>query len=391
MTSEIRSRAHPKVDRYAHGRTQEGEPLVALDAAIQEFHQHLQLKGNRFLLFSGPFGTGKSFFLDEYFNRHRDTDVNAVFINPVNYVVSPNHDIFELIKVDVLRQLFTSFELSQDDNRIRGGLSKYSWLALENPRELLERLLPTLTKVVSDAIPAEQSLEEYNEVMNGFEILELLAQRMKEEPDEEKQDTRTKKKVAKLDKTWTRLTSKPGTHLEFDLVSSLVSDLLKAFAIDPKSGDKTRENILIIDDLDRLDPDHIFRMLNIFSAHQDSHYGGNKFGFDKVIVVGDLENIRHIFAHRYGPKTDFEGYIDKFYSLHPFEFSNEVAVDLYLDRLIDDEGDPVKRMRENPNHAIEVCTWAFFKEWAKIKKVRLRQLIKHRLPFVAELPEKVVF
>ena len=52
----------------------------------------------------------------------------------------------------------------------------------------------------------------------------------------------------------------------------------------------------------------------------------NNFGFDKVIVVGDIANIKSIFSHRYGPKTDFEGYIDKFFTTRPYYFDNNQAV-----------------------------------------------------------------
>ena len=48
--------------------------------------------------------------------------------------------------------------------------------------------------------------------------------------------------------------------------------------------ESSKENVLIIDDLDRLDPEHIFRILNILSAHND-HFDENKFSFEKAIIV----------------------------------------------------------------------------------------------------------
>jgi hypothetical protein len=85
-----------------------------------------------------------------------------------------------------------------------------------------------------------------------------------------------------------------------------------------------KKSVLIIDDLDRLDPEHIFRILNIFSAFQDQHKETNKFGFDKVILVFDVENVRSIFRHKYGSGADFSGYLDKFYSQEIFWFDNEL-------------------------------------------------------------------
>ena len=73
-----------------------------------------------------------------------------------------------------------------------------------------------------------------------------------------------------------------------------------------------KRKVLIIDDLDRMDPDHIFRIMNVFAAQFDhERFGYNKFAFDKVIIVCDLDNLRNLFAHKYGSNVDFSGYIDK--------------------------------------------------------------------------------
>lgn len=87
---------------------------------------------------------------------------------------------------------------------------------------------------------------------------------------------------------------------------------------------------MIIEDLDRIDPEHIFRILNVISAHYDQRYHDeyyhNKFGFDKIIIVSDYQNIKNIFHHRYGVDVDFDGYINKFYSTSPFHFNNNNAI-----------------------------------------------------------------
>lgn len=80
---------------------------------------------------------------------------------------------------------------------------------------------------------------------------------------------------------------------------------------------------MVIDDLDRIDPEHIFRILNVFAAHFDKDADNNKFNFDKVIISCDIENIRRIFRNRYGMDADFNGYIDKFFSKGIFSFQNK--------------------------------------------------------------------
>ncbi|NQU52063.1 MAG: hypothetical protein HQ522_05945 [Bacteroidetes bacterium] len=119
-----------------------------------------------------------------------------------------------------------------------------------------------------------------------------------------------------------------GQALQEDSVKIFISDLERNFLLEydnvakfiqEKLNKIDKKKVLIIDDLDRLDPEHIFRLFNVFSAHFDLvDDNSNKFGFDKIIFVCDIENIRKIFAHKYGSKVDFSGYIDKFYSTEIF-------------------------------------------------------------------------
>ena len=56
--------------------------------------------------------------------------------------------------------------------------------------------------------------------------------------------------------------------LEYDHVSQFIADKLVEI-VEAKKGEVQLQKILIIDDLDRLDPEHIFRLFNVFSAHFD--------------------------------------------------------------------------------------------------------------------------
>lgn len=130
-----------------------------------------------------------------------------------------------------------------------------------------------------------------------------------------------------------------GSPHEYDDISELITSMLESIIkAEEKQEEKDedspeaevkehkdksfRKTVLIIDDLDRLDPEHVFRLFNIFSAHYDSIYDENKFGFDKVIFVCDYNNIRLMYEHRYGKGVDFSGYIDKFYSNDVFSYDN---------------------------------------------------------------------
>lgn len=108
---------------------------------------------------------------------------------------------------------------------------------------------------------------------------------------------------------------------ECDGFTKIIQDTIKH--IEEISDKRT---VLIIEDMDRLDPAHLFRILNIFGSQIDNPYyanedNGNKFGFSKVVLVMDYDTTEHIFHHFYGENADYEGYMQKFLDSAPFKFS----------------------------------------------------------------------
>jgi len=99
---------------------------------------------------------------------------------------------------------------------------------------------------------------------------------------------------------------------------------------------KEKQSVLILDDLERIDPEHIFRIINNFFAHFDSQNkeNSNKFCFDKIILVADVQNLKSIFHYRYGEDTDFNGYFDKFFSFEVFQLKNEQIITKIIDQII---------------------------------------------------------
>lgn len=88
----------------------------------------------------------------------------------------------------------------------------------------------------------------------------------------------------------------------------------------------TANTVLIIEDLNRIDPAHLFRIMNVLSSQVDNPYysevpHGNKFGFDKIILVMDYEIARHLFHHFYGKEANYEGYMNKFLNSLPYSYS----------------------------------------------------------------------
>jgi len=112
------------------------------------------------------------------------------------------------------------------------------------------------------------------------------------------------------------------------VVTRLICDSIKNW----KEKNPNKRLVLLVEDLDRIDPAHLFRILNILSAHIDYSYKfsvvpssetivGNKFGVDNIVCVLDYNNLINIFRHFYGEYTSWEGYISKFSTKGYFEYS----------------------------------------------------------------------
>ena len=246
---------------------------VDLSEIHQAFDKHLQLENNNRILFSGPFGTGKSTSLKDFFNDRPQYVVCKLM--PINYSVSSNEDIFELIKYDILTEFLNFYEAELN-------LEKEDFtLLLRSQMFIMEKvkLMPLLSAILgmNEKIgkPAVAMLEAMQKIITDFKAFS------KEVKIDEEEDIQSF-----LDS----IKNRKGSIYEMDSESRLIFDLLTRI----KSNRKDSESILVIDDLDRLDPDHIFRLFNLFSANDD-RFGKNKFGFDKIIFVCDIENIRKIF------------------------------------------------------------------------------------------------
>jgi hypothetical protein len=115
---------------------------------------------------------------------------------------------------------------------------------------------------------------------------------------------------------------------EESALTQLIEKIVEQVKVPIGNDGELKKVVLVIEDLDRIDPEHIFRILNVFSAHFDTRYngGGNRFGIDTIVAVCDEENLRNLFAHRYGGNVDYNGYIDKFFSVAIFPFNyNDLA------------------------------------------------------------------
>lgn len=323
---------------------------------LNDFQDHLKIENNRRILFSGPFGTGKSTFLKE-FSETKNDEFFYLKIFPVNYSVSSNEDVFELIKFDLLFQLmgryYEEIKLEKEDFSL---LLKSQMFIMERMKfmPLLYAILGFSEKIGTPIVDFIKALE--NTVVDFKKFNEEI--NINEEDD-----------ISKFLKS---IENKKGNMHEMDAISELVFDLIERVK---KSNNKSA--VLIIDDLDRLDPDHVFRIFNIFSAHHEEINDKNKFGFDKVIFVCDIENIRKIFYHKYGFNVDFSGYIDKFYSISPFDFDNRTYLKAKIGKLLHNIqfNSNLSYYRFNTNEGFFNCTKAVIQALIDSRQLNLRMLL----------------
>jgi hypothetical protein len=282
---------------------------LTFDLAQQRvaFRQHLHTPRNHRIIFSGAFGIGKTYFLQDYFAQP-DSEYVAVKLSPVNYSVAANEDIFRLIKYDILFELLATHKLELEMGTISREVAYGVALQDKLPGILngLMNVLPVLNKDTADVVSIWTTV--------SAALLPFI-----KETEAARKDPNL---LGRLDDFGREL----GKHplLEEDFITSFIEQSLDSLAT---TGEQAKEKILVIDDLDRIDPEHIFRLFNVFSAHLDYNKStSNKFGFDRVVFVCDIRNIRNIFHSRYGADTDFTGYIDKFYSQEIYYYDNSEEV-----------------------------------------------------------------
>lgn len=278
---------------------------ITIQSPKQKFYQHLSIQNNCRVLFSGKFGTGKSYFLKKYFEG--SSKHNLFWISPINYVVGANQDIFEWIKIDIAKEIITKYLPPPQDHQISKNFLIQFHL-YKNAGSLFEKLIVTL-------------VDSYIKNETGLPLLDTFKKSIEEYRKFEQEAIEDSKPIfLKLQSYLNTAFQVRGSIYEDDIITQVLRVALETVKLETN-----RDNYIIIDDLDRLDPEHIFRILNILSAHND-HFDSNKFGFDKVILCCDNDNILNLYKHKYGMNADFEGYIEKFFTYEPFYFSNKDSI-----------------------------------------------------------------
>lgn len=284
---------------------------VDLVNPFKQFQSEFEDVKNVKILFSAPFGQGKTTFLNYYFNNHKDT-YEVFRLYPVNYAISHNDDIFKYIKAELLFQL-----LGKD---VEFDKQKFDYLDTAPgffQKNAIKILAPFLSSIPKIGKSASSIYEKFHQLAKDY-----LDYHKKKQVDDKAEAISFIQELYEVE----------GSIFEDNFYTQLIRQLLEQHKLKHK-----RNNVLIIDDIDRMDPDHVFRIFNVFSANFDSidHLElSNKFGFDKIILVCDYVNIKNLFIHRYGSSYSFNGYLSKYYSKSPFYYDNTAAMESLVEEVV---------------------------------------------------------
>ena len=309
---------------------------IPVDDVIKEFLGHLD--ANPRTILSSRFGDGKSFFLQKFKdNEEVRARYEIITLYPVNYQVVDNKDVFDLIKMDLLFQLFCHGMISNDV--VVNKDVALSFFIQKNGISLAEEIMQYFSLVALES-------EECKTVLLAIKGLKLFENIKKQFGEFEKKYTKDGKITKFIDNI--------NDHFlyENDIVTEIIRNSINDFR-----NKQSKKVALVIEDMDRIDPAHLFRILNILSAHIDYGYRlsdaprglvVNKYNVDNVILVIDFANLEKIFHHFYGKDTAFDGYIGKFLSSTYFCFSLEaIKVQHYSNEISRITGVPVDIIKRN--------------------------------------------
>lgn len=286
---------------------------------LEDFYHHLNEATIDRTIFSAKFGDGKTEFLKQFKEKYQDK-YDFYTLYPVNYQIAPNEQIMEYIKRDLLFQLLLN-------EKIKPGIEipnpiAFQWYLCNNTFDIIRDCMKFAPSLIG-------TMAQYQVVLEGVTALaETIIKQYQKFKDfkEEINNNSFQEGVNYIG----RFNNEAGSIYELDPISWLIAKSITA--------EKRKTPILIIEDLDRIDPAHLFRILNIFSSHIDRKYLlsdqniieddeeksldqlPNKFGFKKIIFIMDAEATAAIYEKFYG-NYNYKGYISKFISKRIFEYS----------------------------------------------------------------------
>ena len=332
--------------------------MISLEDELFSFDRYFE--ANSRCVLSAPFGEGKSFFLNEFIKK-KSSDYDFITLYPTGYQICDNKDVFEYIKRDILLALLAL------EPGFLDALDKTNaaiiWDSISECREDIVSCLPEINIGVHGT--AGVTISTANIVNTVCKVVAKCKKKRRfgGNPIKDYFDSFEHNK---------------GSLYEFNPISNMISSLIAARKKGSESS-SPRKVVLVIEDLDRMDPEHIFRILNVFSAHfgddLDEDFSRNKFGFDKILLLCDYNNIKNIYHHLYGADADFCGYMSKFVAKGVFQYSLRSRVKEYMVSLLP------RNLKENFPTIIGVVTDKIFDKNGSLRNENLRTIKTKFLEF----------
>lgn len=344
---------------------------IPVDILFDSFDDYLATNDKGIL--SAEFGSGKSYFLSKYIQSERAKNKYMFIpIYPIHYQVAENKDIFEYIKRDILLQLILLGENLFDEIAIKKYISLSSFVN-ENALSLAGELAPFLPAISIGPLSWD--------IKNVFTSIKKIKNKYSECKKELDLDGKKEEFLKQFDEK--------GCIYEFDAITELIRSVISNL-----KEQTNKQIVLVIEDLDRIDPDHVFRILNILSAHSDyrinlktfstQNVEVNKFRFDKLLLVCDINNIKNIYYHRYGENSDFYGYIHKYYNSGPYHFSLAqellVNIDAIYEKIVKKQINKNSDYFRSSYSLVRGATFILLQILIEAKQINIRQ-VTHRKEF----------
>lgn len=280
--------------------------IIPVDNAIKRFDSHLRTHERTIL--SAGFGEGKTYFIQKCIENLRDTQF--IVLHPVNYQILDNHDVYEVMKRDILFQLIVNNILEFDS--ISDSVA-VSFFVLNNITSISKWVVSTALDICAPNTTAgtltKRIIPFIDKIKGKYESF-CKSHNIGDKNIEDFWDS-----------------TESVAYYQPDSITSLISEGIHEW----KEDHQGKRIVLLIEDMDRIDPAHLFRILNVLSAqidlclyssqNEDIHEVNNKFGFDNIICVLDLDNLYSLYHHFYGDSYSAEGYISKFCNKGHFEYS----------------------------------------------------------------------
>ena len=226
---------------------------INIDKELVEFKEHLEI--NERTILSSGFGDGKTYFLDKFKENNKE-QFEFITIYPVNYQIANNREIFEYIKRDILIQMVANGMIKEDYEIPESMMIQY--FIMNNSGTIFDTLLGTIPLLGL----TEPTVAAFLIGLKGLKCIKSMYDRLKKY----KKDIENKEDINIIESFIESFSTEKGSPYEIDLITKLIIDNIRWY----RNSSPKRKVILVIEDLDRIDPEHMFRILNVFTAHIDS-------------------------------------------------------------------------------------------------------------------------